>query len=230
MAAAALDWWVDAGVDTVVGDVPRDWFARPGEAPAAPAAPAITEPQRDELPNALDAFLARRTGPSAPEAGWPEPRFLPLGPVDADLVVITDHPDTDDRDGELLSGRAGKLFDAMLRAIGRGRADVLILPLCWARPLGDHLHAEQLAALGQLARHHLSLLQAKRAILLGQSVSRAIVGADAPARFGHLRALNHRDRIVSAIGVLHPRLLLQRPQFKAETWRDLQSMARDLEE
>ena len=38
LAASALDWWRDAGVDTLVDDLPRDWFAAPAPA-ASPAVP-----------------------------------------------------------------------------------------------------------------------------------------------------------------------------------------------
>lgn len=224
-AAAALDWWIDAGVDTLVADEPRDWFGRVGApAPTLPT-PAADDRVDPDFPRDLTAFLAWRVGPSAPEAAWPGPRFAPHGPVDAPLVVFTDHPDADDRDGEILTGAAGRLFDAMLRAIGRSRQNTLVVPLCWTRPLGDHLSVEQVDRLGRLAQHHLALLPAKHALLLGQSVSRAFVGADAPARWGRLRTLNPNDRIVSAIGVPHPRLLLQRRHFKAETWHDLQLLA-----
>ena len=52
-AASALDWWEEAGVDTIVGETPRDWLKparrRPRAAPAEPPAPA-------PLPDTLDAF------------------------------------------------------------------------------------------------------------------------------------------------------------------------------
>ena len=45
-AASALDWWHDAGVDTLVEDVPRDWFAAPVRVPdPAIAAPAPVPPE-----------------------------------------------------------------------------------------------------------------------------------------------------------------------------------------
>ena len=38
LAASALEWWADAGVDVLVNDDARDWLARP--APVAVASPA----------------------------------------------------------------------------------------------------------------------------------------------------------------------------------------------
>lgn len=60
-AASALAWWVDAGVDTLVDDAPRDWLAPPVRAEIAEEPPAFTlPPQRREpakapaLPSAVD--------------------------------------------------------------------------------------------------------------------------------------------------------------------------------
>ena len=40
--ASALEWWADAGVDVLVEDQVRDWFAAPVR--AAPAAALAAEP------------------------------------------------------------------------------------------------------------------------------------------------------------------------------------------
>jgi len=38
---SALDWWREAGVDTLVEDAPRDWLTAPMPAPAAFAQAAV---------------------------------------------------------------------------------------------------------------------------------------------------------------------------------------------
>ena len=51
-AESALSWWEEAGVDTVVGEQPRNWLATPAPAAAREAepAPAPAVPFPDDLP------------------------------------------------------------------------------------------------------------------------------------------------------------------------------------
>ena len=116
--ASALEWWRDAGVETLHEDEARDWLAR--AAPAPETAPAVASSPVETLPQTLEAFVAWRLGEAAPEAGWMTPRIGPSGPADASLVVLVDAPGRDDSD-TLLSGPAGRLFDRMLAAIGLTR-------------------------------------------------------------------------------------------------------------
>ena len=53
LAASALAWWSEAGVDTLVAEEPRDWL-KPKAAPAPAASPEVS-PAAD-LPDTLDAF------------------------------------------------------------------------------------------------------------------------------------------------------------------------------
>ncbi len=78
--ASALSWWRDAGVDTLVEDDARDWLARAPSGPTpAPAALAVAAAPAEILPDTLDAFVAWRFGPDAPEAGWMSPLVPPAG-------------------------------------------------------------------------------------------------------------------------------------------------------
>ena len=59
-AESALSWWEEAGVDTIVGEEPRDWLnpdrPRPPRRPPAPARPG--PPPRRGAARQLDAFQA----------------------------------------------------------------------------------------------------------------------------------------------------------------------------
>ena len=72
-AASALDWWEEAGVDTIVGETPRDWLESRGEGRARAGASRAPAP----LPDTLDALprlagderaTCRSPRPSAPRA------------------------------------------------------------------------------------------------------------------------------------------------------------------
>jgi DNA polymerase len=225
--ASALAWWEEAGVDIVIDDLPRDWTARDKPAAAAPApnsAPAaVQEEEALPLPATLEAFIDWRFGAGAPEAAWGEPLVHVSGDPAAPLMIITDLPDPSDcAAGTLLTGDAGRLFDRMLAAIGQDRQTVYLVSLCAARPITGQLPRESMDRLTELARHHVALAEPKRLLMLGATVSRAILGADQPSWRGRLQPINYQGGQSEAVATYHPRFLLDRPALKADAWKDLQ--------
>jgi uracil-DNA glycosylase family 4 len=225
-AASALEWWRDAGVDMLVDEAPRDWTAREA-APAAtasagqPAALAEPEPEAP-LPATLEAFIDWRFGSGAPEASWGEPIVAPGGNPAAPLMVITDLPEFEGEAPGLLGGPAGRLFDRMLAAIGLDRDSVYFAPLCAARPITGQVPREAEARLGELMRHHIALAAPQKLLLLGQTVSRSVIGAEAGLRRGRLESVNQENGQSLVVATFHPRFLLTRPAAKADAWKDLQ--------
>ncbi|WNO52469.1 uracil-DNA glycosylase family protein [Stakelama saccharophila] len=227
-AASTLEWWRDAGVDTLVDDAARDWLA-PSEAvaavapPPASAAAGAPAPPADALPESLDAFLAWRTGGDAPEAVWNTPMVPPAGPAEAELMVLVDMPEPGDADnGVLVGGASGALLDRMLAAIGLSRGAVHIAGVALARPITGRIPPDHEARLGEIARHHVSLAAPRRLLMLGDAAARAIFGSDGGLRRGRLDSVSHSGRSLPAVASFHPRFLLERPVAKAESWKDLQ--------
>lgn len=221
--AGALEWWSEAGVDTLVDDLPRDWLAAPAlPAPSAVPVPAITP---DLLPGDLATFLTWRHGEAAPEAGWRGVSVAASGPADAAVMVLVDCPERDDGDAPLLSkGPAGKLFERMLAAVGLSRDTVHVASVCLRVPPPGRMGAAAEARLGEVARHHVALVAPQRVLLLGNATSRAVLGMDvAQARDG-LRTLNHENGQSRVVASFHPRTLLERPAGKAEAWKDLRAL------
>jgi uracil-DNA glycosylase family 4 len=229
VAASAIDWWIDAGVDVSVDEAPRDWLAATVAPPpvtrrSAAVAEAAPEPI---LPATLDAFLAWRQSDAAPESDWPGAFLTAQGPADAPLLILVDVPEREDvESGQLLSGAAGRLFDRMLAAIGQSRASVHLVALCAKRPIAGRIAPEIEERLIEIARHHIALAAPKRVLLLGNAPSRALLAADVARARQSLRSVNltggNRAVTVEAIASFHPRFLLERPAQKAEAWRDLQ--------
>ncbi|MFV0622511.1 uracil-DNA glycosylase family protein [Sphingomonas sp. ac-8] len=231
-AASVLDWWIEAGVDTLVDDLPRDWLVaeeRPAialasaAAAAAGPAPAAPEPAAG-YPDSYDAFVAYRLGDGVPDASWAPVRVGPTGaPATATLMVLTDVPeDGDAAAGTLLSGPEGRLLDRMLAAIGTGRDQVLLASLCAARPLAGRIPHASVVELESLARHLVGIVRPSRLLLLGQAASRAVLGANGALHGDCSPALSHGTLASRTIATYHPRVLLERPMCKAEAWRDLQ--------
>lgn len=224
--SSTLDWWSDAGVDTLVADDPRDWLAPPvvkREADSLP--PALEEPVEETLPDTVEAFLAWRLGADAPEADWMSPLIGPSGPLDAQLMVLTDMPHRDEADA-LLGGGPGRLLDRMLAAIGESRESVHLASLALARPLTGEIPVDQEARLIALAQHYISLVSPKRLLVLGRAANRVVDAANGTTGPNGLRDINHLGGNTETVMIRHPRFLMERPAFKADAWRRLLQLSR----
>jgi DNA polymerase len=237
-AASLIRWWRDAGVDTLVEDEARDWLARPARLePTAiePAPqPSTSAPPRPaaasaELPTTLDALLAwMRESADVPEARWGRTRLLPTGDPQSGLMILIDAPDRGDADaGTLLSGELGGLFDKMLAAIGRDRGSVWLAPFATVRPVG-RVPQDAAARLTEIARRQIGLVAPRRLLIMGETPCRALFGSDVGETRGELRSLNHDAGTVECVATFHPRLLHERPTYKAQAWKDLQLLMKGL--
>lgn len=225
-AASALDWWREAGVDVEIADSPRDWLA----AAAAPAEPALSaEAAPASLPATLAAFTTWRIGDDAPERTWGAPLVPPSGPADAALIVLIEMPEREDAgEGRLLGGKCGRLFDRMLAAIGLDREQVHIASIAAARPVSSRIPRETVTPLTAMTRHYVGLLRPKALLLLGNAPCQVMLDDLCQQARGRLRPLN-QDGATLALASFHPQQLIERPQWKAESWKDLQMLKGALE-
>jgi DNA polymerase len=222
VVASALGWWAEAGLDTLAGEESRDWLTPPAKpvtavpvpADAPAAAPIAALPDTLE---ALHALLA--TGDYVPQAAPPSRRIAPSGTPSADLMIIADMPDIDDRD-HLFAGETARLFDAMLAALGRDRATIYLTPFSPARTAG-RLDERQGEALATLMRRHIMLAAPRAIILFGDEPARWLIGPAALQTRGGLRFVNHEGGMVPAIATFHPRHLRRMPALKASSWADM---------
>lgn len=223
-AASALDWWHEAGVDTLVEEAPRDWLAMPATA-ASTIAAAPAPPIPAAMPSVFTEFLDWRRGDAAPEAAWRGVSIAASGPATSDVMVLVDCPDRDDESGGILmSGQVGRLFDRMLAAIGRDRATVHLAAVCAKRPVAGRMPGEVEVRLAEIAQHHVALVAPKRLLLLGNAASRAVLGAELIGMRGRLHGFNHKGGQTGVVASFHPRFLIEKPAAKAEAWKDLQML------
>ena len=217
LALSALDWWQEAGVDTLVEDAPRNWLAAP--AAAKPVATAIPTPA---LPTDLAAFRAwLLTDLSVP--GAPAARLDSAGDPASGVMILVDMPDAADRaDRRLLSGDVGALFDRMLGAMGLTREALYLAPFAPARPASGRLDADACRQLADLARHHIALVRPARLLLLGDAPVRALTDQALLAVRGQVLNINHAGGSVPAVASFHPRYVRDQPAHRTEAWADLQ--------
>jgi uracil-DNA glycosylase family 4 len=231
-AESALAWWTEAGVDTLVGEAPRDWLKPRTDEPAAPAPAAAeaAEPAAEALPGQLDLFQAwlassDRLAFAAPSA----PRVCPAGDPASGLMILADMPSGEDcTHGTLISGEAGRLFERMLAAIGRDRFSVYLAALSCIRSPSGQLGSEAMKSCAALARHHIGLAAPKAVLLFGDSCAKAMLGLSVPQARGRWHELSTHAGPVKALATIAPRQLLESPRLKALAWADLQMLIEEV--
>ena len=213
-AAAALAWWVEAGVDVAIGETPREWLKGNAPAPSSPAPAAESPAALHEDLSAFRHWLGNEPGLPLDRAG--ARRVLPHGAERAEVMFLSDPPGIDDGD-QPIGGEAWELALKMLAAIGVAPEAAYSASLaCFAAP-GARLTPGEIAACAEIARRHVALARPKRLVLLGEGPTRALLGEALPQARGRV----HKVEGVRTIATYPPRLLLKRPGDKALVWRDL---------
>lgn len=221
-AESALSWWEEAGVDTIVGEEPRDWLAP--KAPAAAGAPAETP--SEGMPDSLEAFQAWLAATDRlPFASPAAKRIAPAGDPASGLMMLTDMPAAEDlAAGALLSGETGALFDRMLAAIGLGRATIYLAPFSPIRPSTGGIDAAGARILADIARHHAGLVAPRALLLFGDSCARALLGMAMTAARGRWHEIQTPAGPVKTLVTIRPQELVSQPKLKAHAWADLQML------
>jgi DNA polymerase len=225
-AASALQWWLDAGVDCLVAEEPRDWLKPKAEPAAAPTA----EAPAGDLPGQLDLFQTwLGSADSMPFASPSAPRVCPAGDPTSGLMIITDMPTGEDcESGILLSGDTGRLFDRILAAIGRDRESIYLAALSCLRPPGGQLADEPARQCAILARHHIGLAAPRAVLLFGDSCCKILLGLPVTRARGRWHEIATHSGAVPTLATYAPAFLLTRPSAKAQVWADLQMLMEGL--
>lgn len=152
-----------------------------------------------------------------------------VGNPHADWMIIGEAPgQEEDRRGEPFVGRAGKLLDEMLRAVGLERKSVFIANILKCRPPNNRdPSAEEAASCRSYLDRQISLVAPKIILAVGKVAAHHLLQSDAPV--GRLRGRKHAlgDRQIPLVVTYHPAYLLRSPTQKRKAWQDL-CLARQL--
>jgi DNA polymerase len=155
-----------------------------------------------------------------------------VGNRNADLMIVGEAPGVDeDRAGEPFVGRAGRLLNLMLAAIGLRRDQVYIANILKCHPPGnrDPSPEEALRCEPFLLRQ-IELVRPLLVLSVGRISAQNLLRVATPV--GRLRGQWFdlgRDKIPLAV-TYHPAYLLRSPEQKRLVWQDLQRVARKLRE
>ena len=204
------------------------WRLRSGDAAAvAVAAPAAPVPAGwEELQAAVAACRNCRLCETRTNT------VFGVGPLGAPLMVVGEGPGADeDAQGEPFVGRAGKLLDEMLRAIGRSRrSDTFIANVVKCRPPDNREPAEDEAeACRAFLEQQLRLVKPRLIVALGRVAAQRLLATDTP--IGKMRGQTYQwgPEGTPLMVTYHPAYLLRSPGDKAKSWEDLKRIHRFLQ-
>ncbi len=152
-----------------------------------------------------------------------------VGDRHARWLLVGEGPGRDeDLKGEPFVGRAGRLLDKMLEALGLMREQVFIANVVKCRPPDNRtpLEDECRACLPYLERQ-IALVRPSLVLALGRVAAQSLLRTNAPLSALRGRVLRYEGPVESPLVVTyHPAYLLRQPTAKAEAWRDLRLAAR----
>lgn len=147
----------------------------------------------------------------------------------AKLLFVGEAPgDNEDKTGKPFIGRAGKLLDEFLVAVGLSRDEVYIANILKCRPPKnrDPLPSEEAACIDFL-RRQIALIEPRIIVCLGRIAAAKLIKPDFKITQEHGK-LFERDGVLMT-AVYHPALLLRDPRKKPEMLEDMRAIRQMLD-
>ena len=147
-----------------------------------------------------------------------------VGDVNADWMLIGEAPGAEeDRRGEPFVGRAGKLLDAMLQAVGLAREQVFIANILKCRPPNNRdPRPEEVLACENYLEQQINTVKPRLILALGRVAAQNLLKAETPIGKMRGKRYHYGDPPVPVVVTYHPAYLLRAPREKKKSWQDLQ--------
>nr|VFK36690.1 MAG: DNA polymerase [Candidatus Kentron sp. SD]VFK40223.1 MAG: DNA polymerase [Candidatus Kentron sp. SD] len=145
------------------------------------------------------------------------------GSWSADWMFIGEAPGADeDRQGEPFVGRAGRLLNAMIEAIGLKREEVYIANILKCRPPNNREPepSEALSCESFLLRQ-ITLVNPRIILAVGRIAAQNLLATTTPIGRMRGRRFTFRNTGIPLVVIYHPAYLLRSPLQKRRTWEDL---------
>jgi DNA polymerase len=150
------------------------------------------------------------------------------GNPNAKLLFIGEGPGRDeDQQGLPFVGRAGKLLNQMIEAMGLHRSDVYICNVVKCRPPENRApERDEVEACSPFLLRQIDLVAPKVIVCLGSIAAQTILETTRGISQFRGQWLEFRGRKLMA--TYHPAYLLRNPAAKSEVWKDLQKVMAEL--
>lgn len=252
IAESVLAFWAEAGVDSALLEVPVDRIAE-GQRPLAPrpSKPTPLRAQTAAAPRPLAIDAARTAAAACADLnalhaaieafeGYPirfegaasRPVFS-RGPADAPVLVVGEAPGAEeDRLGQPFVGKAGKMLDRMLSAIGLADRAFITNTVFWRPPGNRTPTPEEQLVCRPFVEQAIRLVRPRMLLLVGAPATRSLLDQTEGINRLHGRWFEWRtpegDLEIPALPIFHPAFLMRQPTAKAMAWSDLKLFAERL--
>jgi DNA polymerase len=153
-----------------------------------------------------------------------------VGDRQADWLIVGEAPGADeDQLGEPFVGRAGKLLNPMLQAIGLKREQVFIANILKCRPPENRDPAPaEAASCRPFLERQIALIRPRIILAVGRIAAQNLLDTD--TQIGKLRGRVHRfgPARIPLVVTYHPAYLLRSPRETRKSWDDLRLARRAL--
>ncbi|MBC7162508.1 MAG: uracil-DNA glycosylase [Immundisolibacter sp.] len=221
---------VAAPTVAVLAETSQPFTAPAASTQALAATPVASHPAVSTLPPADPALawprlIAQIAACTACGLSRTRTNTVPgVGDPRADWLIVGEAPGADeDATGEPFVGRAGKLLDAMLRAVGLSRQrGVYITNIVKCRPPDNRDPApdEAGACAGYLERQ-IALIHPKLILAVGKVAAHNLLGTEEPMNRLRGKVWQWRGTDLPVVVTYHPAYLLRSPLEKRKSWDDL---------
>ena len=234
-------WWELAGVDSAVGESAINWLSDDVTANASrpPVESAIANQHAEHVETPTIAWPSDITtlremvviGAPLPGNNFGPVRTAPIGPLNPEVMVISDIPDIwVENEANTPTSANTILLRRMMGAIGIDLTECYCSWLASSMPPASEVPEQSLPELADFMRHQIKLVRPKSLVILGSAACQALLGEQLMNARAQLRNVNHDGRNMTALTTFHPRTLIARPAMKAQAWRDLQMFAQRVAE
>lgn len=145
-----------------------------------------------------------------------------VGNPQADIMFVGEAPgEEEDKQGIPFVGRAGKLLDTMLTAVGIRREEVYIANILKCRPPHnrDPLPEEEDACIGYL-REQFRAIRPKVVVCLGRIAAKRMITPEFKITADHGKIYQKSGVLMMA--TFHPAAMLRNPAYKPQAFEDLE--------
>ena len=150
------------------------------------------------------------------------------GDANARLMFVGEGPGADeDASGVPFVGKSGQLLTNMLQAMGLPREQVYIANIVKCRPPANRApEPVEANTCTQFLVDQIDIVQPEVIVALGSTAATYLLGLK--QTLTSLRGTWHNVRGAKALVTFHPAYLLRDPRQKAEAWKDLQAVMKEL--
>ena len=145
-----------------------------------------------------------------------------VGDPETRLLFVGEGPGADeDRQGEPFVGRAGRLLNDIIKAMGLRREQVYIANVVKCRPPENRVpNAVEVGSCIGFLERQIEIISPEIIVTLGSVATKALLGVE--ASMGRLRGRFHAYRGIPLMPTYHPAYLLRNPAEKRKVWEDIQ--------